>query len=74
MSGLKKWLKIEVDFNLGDIVYQRVASDPIKGMVTVIRLCPGGIAYGVSWDGGMESVNFPIELTTEFVKEFDADA
>lgn len=73
MSGLKKWLKAEVDFNLGDIVYQRVASEKCKGMVTAIHFRPSGLAYGVSWDGGMETINFGIELTTEFIKEFDTD-
>lgn len=62
-------------YGLGDTVYLRVATEPMRGMVTAIqfvvsdapRLC-------VSWGNRSETWHFPVELSTEFVPDFVRDA
>ena len=68
-----KAITIYVKFRIGDVVYLKTASEKCKGMVTGLVTSPLGTAYDVTWEGGYDSRHFDIELTTEFIPDFDSD-
>ncbi len=59
------------DHWIGDIVYHRLAADKRKGMVTGITLCPDGLFYWVTWSDGREAKSYPIELSSEYVPDYE---
>ena len=64
---------MKFEFELGDIVFLRVKEDRVAGMVTVVSVRPGHVLYGVSWASspGSESFHYAMELTSEFVPQYD---
>lgn len=64
---------IEVEFDIGDVVFLRVRSERWAGMVTAFTVKPHGIIYAVTWEDGHELWHAAIELTTEFVPEYSQD-
>ncbi len=56
---------------LGDIVYHRLATEKRRGMITGINLCPDGMYYWVTWSDGHEMKHYPIELSTEFLPDYE---
>lgn len=64
---------IYVKFYLGDVVYIKVAKEKYAGMVTGYSVRPNGVHYSVTWEGGEESFHYAIELTKEFIPDFDTD-
>lgn len=66
-----KTLTVQVAYGLGDIVFLRVAEERIAGMVTSISVRPGHVIYMVSWDGGLDTYHYEMELTSEFVQSFE---
>jgi Cu2+-containing amine oxidase len=70
-----KTIVVDIEFEHGELVYRKAATDPCRGMVIAYICTPPGVAYKVRWeDGGMEmtqeSTHFGIELTREFVPCF----
>lgn len=61
--------QIETKFWLGDIVYQKVATDETPGMVTAVRIGPAGVGYSVSQEHG-DGFYFEIELTDVFIPDW----
>lgn len=57
-------LNVNVDFELGDIVYLKIDDSSNPGMVTEIRIFPGNIMYGVTWTNKELTPHYGIELTT----------
>lgn len=57
-------------YALGDIVYLKVRSDKIRGMVTGIKFYPGGCFYSITWGNGNDSAHYGLELSTEYVAEY----
>ena len=54
---------INIDFNLGDIVYLRTDPEQNPRMITGIMVRPIGIAYSVTF-GANESAHYAIELNS----------
>jgi hypothetical protein len=66
-----KTLTLYVKFRLGDVVYLKISADPFKGMVTGINIRPGGQHFTITWEDGRDSDHYEMELTTEYIEEFD---
>jgi len=62
---------IPLRYDLGDIVYHRLADERRKGMVTGLKIDPGGAMYYVTWPDHMEHQHFECELSTEFVPDYE---
>lgn len=62
----------ESEYWIGDIVFLRVAPERYAGMVTALRICPQNcLVYEVGWEGRSATNHYAIELTSEFVPQFD---
>lgn len=65
---------IDLDFDLGEIVFLRVRDEPEPGMVTgfccALNNC---LTYYVSWPSGQELRHFAQELTREFIPSYVED-
>ncbi|HMF38294.1 MAG TPA: hypothetical protein VKF17_16745 [Isosphaeraceae bacterium] len=62
---------IACDYWLGDIIFHRIAEERKRGMVTGINICPDGLYYWITWSDGHETKHYPIELTSEFVPDYE---
>jgi len=62
---------IPLTYDVGEVVYHRLASDRHRGMVTGIQIQPDGISYWVTWDDRHETRHYAIELSTEFVPDYE---
>ena len=69
----ERTLILELDFALGEIVYAKVDSEKVRGMVTAIYVGQIGVYYCVIWEGGDERRHYAMELTTEFVPHYEAE-
>jgi hypothetical protein len=54
-------------------LYLRVRDEPIRGMVTSIHVHPGSVLYYVTWGDGESSPHYDIELSSEYMPEYDSD-
>lgn len=71
MTETTKKVVLDVDFTFGDIVFMRMKSERVAGMVTRFSVTKRGITYGVTWsDNRAESWHFDYELTTEYVPDY----
>lgn len=61
---MSKKVKIELDFDIGDIVYLKTDPDePVKRMVVAITLLPGGVAvYCLACGDTEPSEHYAIEI------------
>jgi hypothetical protein len=66
------WLKIPVIYSLGEVVYHRLAESPRRGLVTGIQLRPTGCSYLVTWPDQGELAHYAMELSTEFVPDYES--
>ena len=67
-------VEFEVCYELSDIVYLRVRSEKVKGMVTGYTFRPGSSAvYHVTWALGEESAHYAVELSDTYINDFDSD-
>jgi hypothetical protein len=59
-----KKVKIELDFDIGDIVYLKTdPEEPVKRMVIAITLLPGGVAlYTLSCGDSESTEHYAIEI------------
>jgi len=57
-------VKINLEFQIGDIVYMKVAPED-AGMVTGYEVRPTGVAYYVTWADAEEQRHFAVELTAD---------
>lgn len=58
-------------FHLGQTVYHRLAGeDREPGIVTGIMIRPGSVSYLVTWPNRVEQSHYAMELSTEFVQEY----
>ena len=51
----------DTEHTFGTIVYHQISCE--CGMITGIKLNPGGVKYRVSWGGGGDTWNHAIELS-----------
>jgi hypothetical protein len=64
---------IRTAYWLGDVVYLRVRTDRIPGLIAGIVIRPGTLIYIVCWgNSGAETWHYEIELTAEYVPDFGA--
>lgn len=57
-------MKIDNEFNIGDIIYLSVGNSPLAGMITSIIIHPkNNLQYEVRWESGESDVHEEIELT-----------
>ncbi len=64
---------VPVRYDLGDIVYHRLAEERRKGMVTGISITPDEIQYWVTWPPEyLEKQHYECELSTEFVPDYES--
>jgi hypothetical protein len=59
-------------YDLGELVYHRLATERRKGMITGISIAPDGVLYLVTWSDRCETRHFECELTSEFVPDYEA--
>jgi hypothetical protein len=64
---------IYAKFRLGDVVYHKLCKDKWPGIVTGLLVRPTGTHFFVAWGDNTESQHYDLELTAEFVKEYDTD-
>jgi hypothetical protein len=65
-------VEIHVRFELGEIVYLRHEKKKLPGMISAWLVREGSVVYWVSWaDDRTEKEHQAIELTSEFVEEYD---
>ena len=57
-------IKINLEFQIGDIVYMKVAPED-AGMVTGYLIRPTGVSYAVTWADADEKFHFAVELTAD---------
>lgn len=51
------------DFTIGQIVWHRL--DNSKGIVTMIRILPDGLMYGVNWGPMQDDICSALEISSE---------
>lgn len=68
-----KTRQIYVKFDIGDIVYHKLAKEKHPGMVTGIVVRPSGNFFYVSWPDNTETAHFDLELTREFIPDYSSD-
>lgn len=68
--GLKT-IELQVAYELGDIVFLKIECERIPGMVTGLSIRPNGVAYSVTWPGRAESSHYAMELTTDYIPQYD---
>lgn len=61
-------LRFDVAYDIGDIVYLKIAQERSPGMVTGYIIRPEGsaILYYVAWEDGYEKTHFALELCSEY--------
>lgn len=64
-------IEVQVDFRIGDTVYLRAAREKLAGMVTDIIVNPTGVLYGVTWGDRQDTRHYGIELSVEYVLDFE---
>jgi hypothetical protein len=62
---------IALRHDMGDIVYHRLATERRKGMITGFTVAPDGAIYFVTWSDRGETKHFEIELTSEYVPDYE---
>jgi hypothetical protein len=67
-----KRISVDVEFEIGEVVYLRCELDRAPGMVTGLTIRPGGLVYEISWPSLRDSTHYAIELTREYVPEYAA--
>jgi len=68
-----KHTTIYAKYRIGDVVYHKLSNDKWPGVVTGLLVRPTGTHYFVAWADCTESQHYDIELTSEFIKNFDTD-
>ncbi len=63
---------IESAYWIGDVVYLRVADEPLRGMITQVMFAGDNsqASYNVYWGDKSSTWNFGMELTTEYIPEY----
>ncbi len=64
---------IMTQYAIADIVYLRVRSERIRGMVTGIVARPCSVLFYVTWGNGTETAHYEIELSSEYVPDYNED-
>jgi hypothetical protein len=62
--------KGEFPYWFKDIVFLRLATERVAGMITAVTLRPGSAVYDVSWPDTSTTCHYDFELTTEYVPDF----
>ncbi len=57
---------------IGDIVYHVLSTEIRRGIVTGIKIDPGGIMYYVTWPDHIEHLHFDIEISSEYVPDYES--
>lgn len=65
MSGARRGGVFRTDYDLGEVVYLKLADEPKPGMICRISILPGGEAYHVTWGDYAETTHYAMELTRE---------
>jgi hypothetical protein len=58
-------------YDLGDIVYHRLATERRKGMVTGFCVAPDGHFYLITWSDRSETRHYECELTSEYMPDYE---
>ncbi len=69
--------KLQTEFWVGDVVYLRVADEPMRGMVTSVNIRQAMVTFEVTWGTTAASWHHAMELSLEYVPDFmdrEADA
>lgn len=66
-------LTFAAPWRFGTIVYHRCAAEKRKGMITGYSFDPRGISVRVSWGDCSETWHHVLELTTEFLPDYESD-
>jgi hypothetical protein len=65
---------IDIDFDIGDIVYHKTNTDRVVGIVVQLITDDQGVMYLVTWEGDLTSSrHYGFELTSEYVKRWLPD-
>ena len=62
---------IPLAYDLGDVVYHRIACERKRGMVTGISIQPDGGFYFVTWSDRLETRHYQIELCSEYETDYE---
>jgi len=62
---------IHLTYDIGDVVYHRLADERRRGLVTGVLLRPTGQSYLITWPDQGESSHYAIELSSEFVPDYE---
>ena len=62
-----------VPYWIGDIVYQRVAEERRRGMITGVSFRAQGEAFEVTWAHLLPTWHAAIELATEHIPEWESN-
>ncbi len=62
---------IRAPWDFGTIVFLRIRSEKIRGMVTGYTFDPRGMLTWVSWPDSSESKHHLCELTTEYLPDYE---
>jgi hypothetical protein len=61
---------IRLDYDIGDVVYHRLADERRRGLVTGILVRPSGCSFLITWADHVESTHFAMELSGEFIPDY----
>jgi hypothetical protein len=65
---------IPLAYDIGEVVYHRLADERCRGLVTGILVRPTGQSYFVTWPDQGESAHYAFELSLEYVPDYEASA
>jgi hypothetical protein len=58
-------------YSPGDVVFLKIRTERIPGMVTAIHIYPGTASFMVCWaSDGRETCHYALELTPEFIPDY----
>jgi len=64
---------IPLPYDVGDVVYHRLADERHRGLITGIQIQPDGASYWVTWGDRHETRHYACELSTEFVPDYEVN-
>jgi hypothetical protein len=65
-------MSFKTAYKIGQVVYHRLAEERRRGFVKGITVTPEGVHYWVTWPDLSESKHYDIELSAEYVPDYES--
>lgn len=65
-------MKIDLPYDFGEIVYLKIRSERVKGMVTGYYINHSTLMIAITWADTLHEIHhYPFELTKEFTLDYE---